>query len=689
MPATITLLATFAAAYIGGGAFVATAVFYGVSAAIYAGISIGLTAISRALLNPAQQQTRRPEDVQSSIRQPAQARSRHYGRVKISGPWVFGDSAYGYFYKVLALGQGPIDSIEEYWIDDEQVTLDGPSGIVTSGSKAGYAQIGTRLGGAAETYYSGLSATFPEWTSAHRGDGVASLLAVQYPVASENLFEVFSNGINTSYRVVVKGAQILNPVAGTTGWNDNAAAIILDYMKHADGMRLPESIFETTLAQAGWEAAYLRAAEAVPLKAGGTAPRYRLWGSYLLNERPAEVLGRMMQSCDARLYPTADGGLTLDIGDWYEPTVILDEDAIVGFSEVSRGRDVLSSANTITATYLGVDQDYQTADADPWADDVDIAARGEISVDTSFIMAPSHSQCRRLMKLTAYRANPTWVGTFQCNMRGLAALGERFIRITYPQFDIDEVCEVQDFRFLVGEGGLLQGAQIQVISLPSEAYDWVAADEEGDAPARTETVVDRTIPDPENFSVAIRRKTIAGTQVPFAVLTFDAPPVLSLKVEAQGRRTADAQWIPIGVQSGAIEAESFALSDGEEYSFQVRHVTASHRQGDWTDIVAITPVADETAPAVVTGAGGTGGVGQVVLAWTNPNSANFYAVNVRRHTANVEGSATLVRTEYGAPSTVDGWTDSIAAGTYYYWLKARNPSGVESASVATGAVTAT
>lgn len=101
-----------------------------------------------------------------------------------------------------------------------------------------------------------------------------------------------------------------NPVTGVTEWNDRAAAVIRDYMTHRDGMRLPESLFTTPLAQAGWAAAYNRSNEAIAVAAGGTEPRYRLWGSYQLNERPADVLGRMLSCCDGRLVPTPDGGLT-------------------------------------------------------------------------------------------------------------------------------------------------------------------------------------------------------------------------------------------------------------------------------------------------------------------------------------------------------------------------------------------
>lgn len=562
-----TLLATGSS--LAGSAFAIAAI----TGVVSIGLSVGLSYLAASLFAP---KAPKPEDVQQSVRQPTAPRVRHYGRVKASGPWVFAEAKDGYFYKLLAIGQGPIDGIEQYWIDDRSVTLDGSGNVQESSYEANGSRlvnIQTRLGAATETSH-GLLSTFPEWTAAHRGDGVASLCVRQAPVEAEYYAGVFPNGINTNYRLVLRGARVKNPVTSATAWNDNAAAIIRDYITHKDGMRLPESIVSTPLAQAGWVTAYNRAAESIATK-GGSEPRYRLWGSYTLEERPADVLGRMMASCDGRLVPTADGGLTLDIGQWQEPSVTLGPDTIVGFSEVGRGRDILSTANTIRAKYLDPAQDYQGADADPWVDADDVSERGEIATDMEFIMAPSHSQARRLMKLAAFRANPSWVGQFQCNLGGLAAFGERFVRISYPAFGINSVFEVQDFRFNIGEGGILQGVTIQVQSMPSAAYAWDAAQEEGDAPVYDETEVDNTVPVPDPPTVDI----LAG---PIARLSFSPSPSAILDIEARYKMTSGSEWNSITVEHLATSADSGNLVEDEEYEFQLRYVTEKGRAGDWS-----------------------------------------------------------------------------------------------------------
>jgi len=666
-----------------------TALAVGVSlitGAIGIGLSVGLSYLASSLFRP---EPPKPEDIQVTLKSPVAPRQRHYGRVKTSGVLTFAESKNGALFKVLALGTGLLDAIEELWVDDNLVVNSGGNGLVPTAPYGNRLLIQTRLGLATETHYAHLSGFFTEWTSAHRGDGMSSLYAVQYAVKQDQISSIFPNLSNTLYRAVVRGAKVLNPVTGLVAWSDNAAAVVRDYIVHADGMRLPVSLVSTPQAAAGWLAAYNRAAEAVPRKGGGTEPRYRLWGTYRFDERPADVLGRMQECCDARIVPTPDGGVTLDIGAWEEPTVILDEDAIVGFSEVSRGRDILTTANTIRATYLSSVHDYQSTDADQWIDDADAALRGEIVTERQFILAPSHSQARRLMKLAAYRANPSWIGNFQFNLKALAAFGKRFVRIRYPLFGINEVFEVQDFRFNIGEGGILTGVSMQLISMPSTAYAWNAATEEGTAPVSENVVVDRTIPLPTGFSFGVNRITVGGQMVPVGVIQFNLAPA-GLMIEGRYKRTADSAWQVIPVGDQATEAQTGALSDGDQYEAQVRHITVTGRQGAWTASQTLTVVADTTAPGVVSGVTKTGGAGTVNLGWTSPNSANYSAANIRRNTVNTEGTASLVRTEYGAPSAADGWQDTgLAAGTYYYWIKARNASGVESASVATGAVTVT
>lgn len=683
MPQAIIFVAT-AAASITTSSILATAIYFGVIGVAYAGISIGLSLVSSAFAPKQSQPT--PEDVQQSYRQNAQPRTRHYGRVKVSGPWLFGASLSGDFYKVIALAHGEIDAIEELWIDDQLVTVDG-SDLVTTAPFNSKVKIQYTLGAASETAYSDLVSAFTEYTSAHRGDGIATLYAKQFAVGQSDYYALFPNGINTLYRVVLRGAKIWNPKTGVTEWDDNAASVIRDFMTHADGMRLPESLFTTAEAQQGWEDAFDVCAEAITLKAGGTEERYRLWGSYTLQERPGDVLARMLACCDGRIIPTSDGGITLKIGTGSTPTVTLTEDDILDVTELTKGLDREQRPNTIRGQFYDPDADYSTGDADPWADAADVTERGEETDDVSFLMAPSHSQCRRLMKLRYARQNPEWVMRETTNMGGLACLGEDAVTTQITDFGIDDRFETQNLQFNIGEGGILEGVTLDVIGIPATAYSWTAASEEGTKPVNTSIDEDSTVPVPTGLTVSFNTSTL--------VLEVDAntPPVESLSLQYRIKTTAGSDWATFSPASGETLAQVSGLVDGTEYEVQARHSTLTNRLSDWSSSATITITTDTTAPADPVLNSATGGSGQVVINYTSPNSSNFNRVVIKRHTSNDEGSATAITGSpfYGSSSTTYEITDSgLAADDYFYWLYAQNGSGVDDGSgVASGSVTVT
>jgi hypothetical protein len=651
------------------------------------GLSLGVSALI-SVLTPKPGQPA-PEDVQSSLREAISPRMRFYGKNKASGNWLFGESKDGNLHKVLAISHGEIDGIESYWVDDNEVTLDG-SGNVQESPYTNLVKIQTRLGLSTETAYSDLVSEFTEYTTDHRGDGITTLYAYQKAAGQSEYLKAFPNGKDTIYRLIFRGSKIKNLETDVVEYSDNAAAVIYDYLTSSDGARISEDVFTTTEAAAGWVSAHELCDNPITLKAGGTEAQWRLAGAYSLQERPADVLERMLVSCDAKLYPTSDGGVKLDIGQYYEPTVTISEDQITGFADLSRGNGVIDVANTIKATYFDNETDFTTADADPWVNAQDVTDRGELVKDTSFPMSPSHSQTRRLMKLFEARNNPEWVGQLTLNMGGLACVGERLIRVQYEDFGIDEVFEISDLQFLIGEEGILQGVTVQILSLPESTRAWDAATEEGVKPVSVDASEESTIPVPANFTVTIERITSGTTVVPYANLSVDEPSSASLNTQFLFKLSSDSEWTVISAEAGSETAQTSALSDGQSYDFQARHITAGLSEGDLTSTITVTPTADETAPSSVDTVVATGGVGEVDLTFNTPNSANYSFTALRRNTIDDEDTASLVGNIYGPSNSATSYTDGgLAAGDYYYWLSAANASGVEASSVASGSVTVT
>jgi hypothetical protein len=652
------------------------------------GVSVGLAYVSVLLGTKARPPS--PQDVQSTITSSTADRTRTYGRGKLGGVRLHAKAEGGFYYQVFALCAGEIDVIEEHWIDDAEVVL-RENGDVDTGTyvyqDVPRAHIEKRLGTASQTAYSGI----PDWGGDFYANGIASVY-FRLQQTSQNVFaDIFPNGAQTRYRAVVRGVKVPDPALGNNGvtesgnfsWSDNAARVLLDYLIHPDGLGLDPTWITNSLAE--WQTAVSICDEVVSLKGGGATARYRIYDTYSFAERPADVIERMLAACDGQLIPTQNHGLALFVGKWSEPTVTIDDRAILSYEDIGRGRDVLSTANVIKATFLDPANDYQATDADPWEDTADIVARGEFVADVAMTNVPTHSQARRLMKLMAARANPNWVGTLTCNALGLAALGERFIRVEIDELGISETFEVVDQpQFIVGDGSVLQGVKISVASLSSAAYAWDAAEEEGEGPiVGTVSASDNAIAVPTGLTLSNVQIATGGGVAGAVEAEWDALSPDWLRAEVRFRQTFTTTWASLLADVADTSITTGVLEDGQDYEFQIRGVSSStSRTSEWSGSVTITVIADPVAPAVPTGLSVTGGAGEATVNLTAPGSANFSRAVIYRAASASFVTATVAGSVYGAPNASLSFTDTgLAAGTWFYWATAANGSAIESAEV--------
>jgi len=654
-------------------------------------LSFGISAIAAKFMN--KPQATRPEDVQQSVRIAASDRVVIYGQQQPTGNWIFGDSVEGSFHKVLAVCEGKLVTVLNLKIDDNIAIVDG-DGVVTSAPYNGYAKFQFRHGLPTETHYSDLTAAFPEWTDTHRGDNVVTIYAKQSALGASEVTKIFPSLKDTLYRIEGRFTEIWNPITDATAWSDNAAGVIRDFIINRNGMRIPEALLTTPLAQEAWETAWTVSATAFSLKGGGTEARYRLWGAYKLSELPGSVLEAMLANCDAKPILTRDGGMAIRIGTTPTPTVTLDKRLITAAVKVASGLDVRTTANRVSSKFLSKDDDYLLVDADPWLDDADIAARGEINEAVDWSWSPSHSQARRLMKLRYHRLTPAWVLTVNCRIGALAAFQEQFVNVDYTIGDtrIVGIFEVLEFTWNLGDNGILRSVTLSLQSISDTMYSWDPVNEEGTAPVTADVTVDRTIPIVTSFDVTVGRRDIGANQpVAYAILSFDVPPSLSLKTQIRGKKVSETVWNNVNVPDNATVVDGLLMDDGVEYEFEARHVSLTGTASDWTTpSIKITPTADTTAPGIVTEVTKTGGSGLVTLGWRTPNSANFSRVVIRRNTVNNFGTSVTLPSVYGSANTLYTRNDAgLAAGTYYYWISAANASAIEASAVATGSVIVT
>jgi hypothetical protein len=684
-----------AAVLTGLGASAATAATFGgtVGSVLLAGAAYGIN----ALLGPKPQEQKR-EATQATLNQSMGVRRRVYGKAMVSGTRAFWDARNGNLYQAIVLASGRIESIEEFWVGDKVVStsLGSAGGIVAESPWTGTLTYETHLGLATETASAILTGAYPgEWTSAHRGDGLAYVV-VEFQGVSEKLRnKIWPQGANTVLRFVIKGARVWDTSIeeqdgddeSTWTWSESPAHCILDYIRHQDGMRQPLSKIDV----ASFTALHATCIESVSRKDDSTEARYRLWGSYELNEEPKEVLARMCATCDATLVQGPTGLIGIRGGKWTSPLVNIPTDIIVK-GKLTQGNNRLSKYNRLKVTYTDPDNYWQATELQARDNAASQAAIGVIDEMLDLSMVPSWTQAARLAKIRMEKENPIWKGTVGCHLGAIAALGQETIDLDWKPGPnsaslLDGPCALTSLSVR----GDASGVDLGFVSFAPEIYDW---DEDAEEPPRPVIPAvlagSGAIPTPAGVSAETELPTISGGTVGIiAVVEWTAPTRIDLETEAQYSIEGDDMWVPMTIRADGLSAESALLIDGEDYDIRVRHFSGGSFS-DWVDAGPIEARSDTVPPDPPVGFVANGGVGQTLVAWTAPNSANYYATRIYRHTTTTFADATLIDTRLGAPNMAGDLADAgLTAGTYYYWARAINRAGVGDASSTAGPMTST
>lgn len=553
------------------------------SALVYGSLSIVVGLLAKPKM-PGAAEAPRPSDMQQTVRQATGPRRRHYGRVKVSGLLNVFQSDNGLLYSQILLGEGRIHAFREHWLNDKRVEID-VNNLVTDGQYIldggpSRVMIAPQLGTDDQPAHSALTAAFPEQiTSAHRCRGIANVLCRYKEVPADKFSKVYPNG-PPGYRAVIDASLVYDPREDdhdaddedSWEWSDNAALCILDYLTHADGMGRPRSMFS----EASFAAAADICDEDIPLKDGGTEKRYRLSGTYMLTERPVDVLQRMLAVCDGELFQLSDGTWGLRVGKWEEPTVTIEDRHVLAY-RMEQGSDALAAFNRLKLIYVSPDHDYQEQEAQPLEDEGNLALLGqEKNQDLSLVMCQSPSQARRLGKIAMAKGNPRWRGTVTTTFGGgLAALGERFIRVQLAELDIDEPFQLLAFSLAAD----LSSCELSISSLSEDAYAWDPDADEGEAPPIPVQPAPVTIDVPSNFAVV-------AVDGPKLSATWDLPERETESHELNWRVAGD-DWIAVTIEAGTHSWLSPVVDAATTYELRLRARMPAGRTSDWTATVEV------------------------------------------------------------------------------------------------------
>lgn len=669
---------------------------------------VGQVAITTALVGGSllfqslNQPKQRNETQQSVLNQAMGARVCVYGRTLVGGSRYLFETRNGALFQGIIVSAREIDRIEAYYIGDRKTvtSLGEGGGTVQDFPQTGKVFFEPYYGTDDQAAATTLLQQFPGvWTADHRLRGLAHVVVVFFGVKREEQQIVYPQGYATPLRFLVRGAKVWDPTNGaqdpdnkaTWAWSEIAGDCILDYLRHRDGMRFARSRIDVP----SFADFHGLCAETVLRKDGTTEPRYRLGGTYALNEAPKDVLARMLSTCDGQLVRGPTGLIGIRGGRFRSPLVNIPTEQIIA-ADLTQGNDRLDAYNLLKVSYTEPDNFYQPTEIQARQDFTSQAQVGVIDSALDLAMVPSWTQAARLAKIKFAKDNPQWRGSTRTTLAVLNALDQETARIIFDPLGDADVGPMMDASCTLTAFGLdaaMTGCTVGFTSISADAYAWNPATEEPPRPALPNAPAPvNIVPTPVNVAVNPSRRAVSGgAAAVWGVLSWNADARTDLTAQAQYRVTGgqEADWQPMGVRGDGLSAEAGPLTDGQTYDFRVRWV-AGNTPSNWSSAVVLAAIADNTAPGAPGGFVVNGGAGKATGAFTAPNSANFGSAVVYRGASTDFAGASAIRTLYGSPSQAFDFTDDgLSAGTYRYWVRARNRSGFGDASSTSGPITVT
>jgi hypothetical protein len=550
------------------GASLATATAIGVGAANLAQalvVSLVLNALTPRPSMPKQQ-------IRATINQSTGPRTKLYGQALLGGTRAFWEVTDNKLHQIIVMNHGRLDGVINYWTDGLPIEMSG--GLVTderydTESGVSYVTVDWRDGSGDGGDYALIKSAFPTiWTDSHKLTGQATVMAIFKAPGPERFPKAFPKGANTDVQIEARGARVYDFRNDTIAYTDNAGLCISNYLDTPDGWNLNRRDLDAEI----WSNFADLCDEPMTLRAGGTSPRYRLWGVVSLTEDPKSALARMLATCSAQVYQTPEGKVGIMGGKYVAPDVTITADDIFKFVLVE-GTEKLDASNVVRGVYTSAAHAYQDTEADPWEDTAALATQPERSIDFQADMVPEHAQMRRLMKLELKRKNRPFTLSITTNLVGIKARfpkgeGYHVIRVQNADMGFDEVCEVvshSTYAEDAGDGVLQWRCQMELAGIDPAWNDWEALTEEGDAPIAPAVLDAEGTPVP--VITILEQFTAGGAQgVRVTIADINRP---DLVMAAQIRLSSSGNWS--GMVSTDFEAESVGRTIGSTYDVRVKY----------------------------------------------------------------------------------------------------------------------
>ena len=619
------------------------------------------------------------------------------GRMRQGGGAMFGEfDQAGRWWMLIVHSDEILHAPYSYFLDDEPVTLDGAGYVYQKefrlktnkekdpadfdGEGKGYVQIWT-------TTYSETDPTPPrvfdlddnfptKWTSDHRLVGTTFSVVCMGALDVEHRYKMYRwrgpFGLGEpALSVVGDWANMYDPRDETQILGDrttykpsrNAELVWAWFRTHPFGRGKPESSIN-------WD----RVAEQADIcdeeveGIEGTQKRYEAGVAIVDNKRRVDAEQEILLAMDGQIVFDEDGKSWVRAGHWYEPTLSFSRNRDIMAMSSMEAQDGESETQGVIIRYIEPGANYAVQPSAAWINPLyydPLTTPKFLTIDIQ--ACQNHNQAMRLAKSLGMRYQPRHKIGPIVNLRGLRARHERIVEINYDNtfagdYEIAAPVELDGAGIFTGFG-----------AVPISPSRWTLLPGE----EQPKPVVDGS-------ESAVSFPAIAGESVYYSDGT--------IKVDFPALPRDDASYVAEYIPTSEItgdendpwtsmtvnvdRAVSGAVMDGIGYTVRYRYVISSGRGSAW-EYGTITP---STALPPATNLTVDGDVGQAVVTWKNPNDLRFFSSDIWRGSTNVFGSATKIIDNFGGGvGQVQFITDTVAAGTWYYWVVASDGASLDAA----------
>lgn len=475
----LEVAATAIATALGGGTL-ATIAGYAIA---YAGFTLVASALTKAL-TPDFGSMGQQRGLLTNVREANAPQEIVYGEVRKGGVITYMEATgtnNEYLHMIITLAGHEINSIDEIYINDQQVTIDATNFVTSSdwvNNSDPKIYIRKFTGTPTQNIYSTINgiANGPQWQGKETGDdtnfrgqGIACLyVRLKYHA------EVFSQGIPL-ITAKIKGKKVEDPRTSTTAYSANAALCIRDYLISKYGMNATGEIDDTSFG-----AAANVCDESVALDGGGSENRYEMHGAISLARTPSDILSSMMTTCNGNLF-WGQGKWMLKAGDYTSSVETFTLDDLRGPINVDTKVSRRDNFNVVRGLFVSAADDYVKTDYPQIRSQTFIDDDGGIenALDLELPMTTSSSMAQRLAKMTLFRAREQMTVQADFSLKAFDVQVGDVISLTISRYGWSaKQFEVVGWSFQNDPDNGGQTVSLVLRETSSAAYDWNAEEEE-------------------------------------------------------------------------------------------------------------------------------------------------------------------------------------------------------------------